>query len=179
MWSPLESNMADILSTAQEWILYYAHNFYHNITHMLDGMNAKRWIRLIAIVGAYFLLRPYLLKFGAKVQAAEHEKSIHGAEELDKKAAEKEERKAKLAAGNIRGEVVEVRDSEEDDSEEEGEATANDVKWGKKARKRSRKVIREILEEQERLLEEDDNEDIKEFLESDVLVDFKEGEDGW
>lgn len=135
---------------------------------MLDGMNSKRWIRLIAIVGAYFLIRPYILKFGAKIQAEEHAKSIH--------SEEAKAQKAKISANSIRGQV-EIPNSE--DEEDEVEATGNEPQWGKKARKRSRKVVRDILEEQERRLEEDDNEDIKEFLESDVLVDYNEGEDGW
>jgi hypothetical protein len=161
--------MADV---AWEWVTYYVHNFYNNITHMLDGMNSKRWIRLIAVVGAYFLIRPYILKFGAKIQAEEHEKSIHSGE-LEDKA-----KKAKISANSIRGQV-EIPDSENDESDVAEEVTGNEPQWGKKARKRSRKVVREILEEQERRLEEDDMEDIKEFLETDVLVDYEEGKDGW
>ena len=54
----------------------YALNFYHNVTNILVGMDAKKWIRLVAVVGAYLLARPLLLKFGAYVQEKEHEKGI-------------------------------------------------------------------------------------------------------
>lgn len=156
--------MADALETIAEYVIYYLKNFYHNVTHILDDMDATRWLRLVAIVGAYLLFRPLILKFGAKVQEAEHEKEV--------KFEEEKKKKAKISANALRG-----NDSEDD--EEEVEVTGAEPQWGKKARKRSKKVVREILEAQERLLEEDDNEDIKEFLESDVLVDFEEGKDGW
>jgi hypothetical protein len=157
--------MADALGTIADTVVYYLKNFYHNATHILDDMDATRWLRLVAVVGAYLLFRPLILKFGAKVQAAEHEKEVNFEEEKKKKA--------KISANALRG------DESEDEEEEEVEVTGAEPQWGKKARKRSRKVVREILEAQERLLEEDDNEDIKEFLESDILVDFEEGKDGW
>jgi hypothetical protein len=158
--------MADVVV---ENVLKYAGNFYRNITHILDDMDATRWIRLIAVVGAYFLLRPYVLKFGAKVQAAEHEKEVD--------ARDMKKMKAKISPNSLRGQV-EIPDSDEED-EVESTSTSTEPQWGKKARKRSRRVLKKILEDQERLLEEDDNEDIKEFLESDVLVDYEEGKDGW
>lgn len=156
-----------------DWIVYYASNFYRNVTHILDDLDATRVLRMVAIIGAYLLLRPYLLKFGAKSQAAEHEKEI----ELQKQ--ERKKNKAKISANTLRGQV-EIADSEdEEEGEGEAESTSTEPQWGKKARKRSRKALKQILEDQERLLEEDDNEDINEFLQSDVLVDFEQGKDGW
>jgi hypothetical protein len=39
-----------------------------------EGMTAQRWVRIILIVGAYMLLRPYLLKAAANRQKAHLEK---------------------------------------------------------------------------------------------------------
>jgi hypothetical protein len=145
------------------------HNFTHNIVHMWDGMTAIKYIRMIAVVGAYILLRPYIAKFGERFQEKQHEK------ELD--PYEMGEQKAKLSPNALRGvggKAVELEDS----AGEEGEGTAADVKWGKKARKRQRMSIKKLLEEKERLLQEqqedDDDKDIAKYL-----VDYKEGEDGW
>ena len=147
------------------------HNFTHNIVHMWDGMTAIKYIRMIAVVGAYILLRPYIAKFGERFQEKQHEK------ELD--PYEMGEQKAKLSPNALRGvggRAVELEESEEE--EEEAEGTAADVKWGKKARKRQRMSIKKLLEEKERLLQEqqedDDDKDIAKYL-----VDYKEGEDGW
>jgi hypothetical protein len=147
------------------------HNFTHNIVHMWDGMTAIKYIRMIAVVGAYILLRPYIAKFGERFQEKQHEK------ELD--PYEMGEQKAKLSPNALRGvggKAVELEDSEGE--EEEGEGTSADVKWGKKARKRQRMSIKKLLEEKERLLQEqqedDDDKDIAKYL-----VDYKEGEDGW
>jgi hypothetical protein len=147
------------------------HNFTHNIVHMWDGMTAIKYIRMIAVVGAYILLRPYIAKFGERFQEKQHEK------ELD--PYEMGEQKAKLSPNALRGvggKAVELEDSEGE--EEEGEGTSADVKWGKKARMRQRMSIKKLLEEKERLLQEqqedDDDKDIAKYL-----VDYKEGEDGW
>jgi hypothetical protein len=147
------------------------HNFTHNIVHMWDGMTAIKYIRMIAVVGAYILLRPYIAKFGERFQEKQHEK------ELD--PYEMGEQKAKLSPNALRGvggRAVELEESEEE--EEEAEGTAADVKWGKKARKRQRMSIKKLLEQKERLLQEqqedDDDKDIAKYL-----VDYKEGEDGW
>jgi len=71
--------------------------------------------------------------------------------------------------------VVELEAS---DSEEEGEGMATDVKWGKKARKRQRAVVKKILADEEevrrQLQEDDEDKDIQEYL-----VDYTPGEDGW
>lgn len=141
---------------------------------MTDGMNLTQWIRLAAIVGAYMLIRPYVLKFMSNEQTNQFKEQSEKDNVERAKAA-----KARISANNIRGEV-EVPDSEDEDGEEvQVQVSGNEPQWGKKARKRGRKAMREIIEEQEKRLEEDDMEDIKDLLESDVLVDFEEGKDGW
>jgi len=170
------------MSAAVDFVMWYAHNFYHNLTHMFDGMNTTRWLRLIAVIGAYLLFRPYVVKFMAKEQTSQFENQTAEEKAAREKAEleEKEGRKrAKLMPNDIRGGQVEIPDS--DDESDGGDAgnPGTGADWGKKATKRSRKVLKQILEEQEKRLEEDDNEDIKEFMESDILVDYEEGKDGW
>lgn len=154
----------------------WANNFVRNATHMWDGMTLIKYIRLIAIVGAYVLLRPYLMKLGAKLQAKEHEKELDPYEMAT--ADEKSGGKAKISPNNLRGIDGKVVELQESDSEEEAEGTGTDVKWGKKARKRQRAVIKKVLEDEERirreLQEEDEDKDIMEYL-----VDYESGKDGW
>jgi len=161
---------------AVDFVVDYAENFYTNVTNVLVGMDQKKWIRLVVVIGAYLLLRPWILKFGAYVQEKEHEKEIT-TEELEIMAGGK----AKLSPNSLRGQVNLPDDSESEGEGEQPEATGAD--WGKKARKRQRQVLRRILEQEEALRkeqqEDDEDKDIQEFLESDVLVDYKEGEDGW
>lgn len=145
-----------------------ANNFYRNFFGMWDGMNVIRFIRMVAIVGAYFLLRPYLMKIGEYLQGKQHEKEI----DTDELAGPK----AKISPNQLRGaggKEVEIPDSDE---EEEAEGTGAD--WGKKARKRQRQLVKKVLEEDEKrrreLQEDDEDKDIQEYL-----VDYVEGEDGW
>jgi len=152
----------------------YAESVFTNVTSTLDGMDARNWIRLVIVIGAYFLVRPWVVKFGEYVQEKEHEKEIVTQEELEIMAGGK----PRLTPNDIRGPTALPEDS---GSDEEGAATGPD--WGKKARRRQRHVLKRILEQEEELRREqqadDEDKDIQEFLESDVLVDYKEGEDGW
>ncbi|KAH8722906.1 hypothetical protein GQ44DRAFT_551939, partial [Phaeosphaeriaceae sp. PMI808] len=45
-----------------------------NSIKSFEGMTGQRWIRLIVIVGAYMLIRPYLLKSAADRQKKAFEK---------------------------------------------------------------------------------------------------------
>ncbi len=144
---------------------------------MWDDMTLLKYIRLVAIVGAYALLRPYLMKWGEKLQAKEHEKELDPYEMATADAKDK----GKLSPNDLRGvgvtgvggKVVEL-----EDSESEEETTGTDVKWGKKARKRQRAVVKKILADEEevrrQLQEDDEDKDIQEYL-----VDYTPGEDGW
>jgi len=158
----------------------YALNFYTNVTGVLDGMDFQKWIRLVAVIGAYFLLRPYVVKFGEYIQAEEHAKQTTKAElaMMDLPGT-----KAKLQPNDIRGSTTLPDDIDEDEEDEEDEAGASGTDWGKKARRRQRNVLQRILEQEEALRKEqqgdEEDKDIADLLESDTLVDFKEGEDGW
>jgi hypothetical protein len=123
-----------------------------NLKQTLAGLDAQKLIRIVAIVGAYLLLRPYLIKLAGKSQMGQHEK-----EEEEAAAA-----KAKLSPNDLRGKVQIPDDSDD----EEGEPVVAD--WGKKARRRQRKVLKKMLDDHAKKLEEeqedDEDKDIEEFL---------------
>jgi hypothetical protein len=164
----------EVLEFIPAQLAIWRDNFVRNATHMWDGMTAIKYIRLIAIVGAYALLRPYLMKLGAKLQGKQFEKELDPYEMATK---EEKKKKGKISPNQLRGAGGEVVELESESEEEEG-ATGSDVKWGKKARKRQRAVVRKVLEDEERirreLQEDDEDRDIQEYL-----VDYEPGKDGW
>ncbi|GAP84092.1 putative trafficking PGA2 [Rosellinia necatrix] len=121
-----------------------------NVNAGFNEMSAKQWIRLIAIVGAYALLRPYVIKMGAKYQEKQFEKD--------------QQEVAEISPNQLRGELGIPEESDDDD--EQGETTAAD--WGKKARKRQRNMIKQLLDAEEKrlqeTLDEQEDKDIEEFL---------------
>ncbi|KAM7198090.1 Protein trafficking Pga2 [Naviculisporaceae sp. PSN 640] len=129
--------------------------FQNNVQSGFNEMTAQQWIRLVIIVGAYMLLRPYLIKLGARSQMAAHE------------AAEQEtQAKAEISPNQLRGQIDIPEDSDDEGEAATGEATGPD--WGKNARKRQRTMIKKLLEAEERRLqesrEEEEDKDIEEFL---------------
>ncbi|KAF9880976.1 trafficking pga2 [Colletotrichum karsti] len=129
--------------------------FSTNLRGTLDGMTPEKWIRLVIIVGAYCLLRPYLMKLAGGKQMKEHEAPIE-----DPNAA-----KAKVQPNTLRGQV-EIPENSDDDEEAPGSTTATD--WGKKARRRQRDVLKKMIDVEEKRLaqlqEDDEDKDIEEFL---------------
>ncbi|KAF2281447.1 DUF1531-domain-containing protein, partial [Westerdykella ornata] len=134
-------------------------NFTRNTKAGLADMTPKDWIRLVIIVGTYCLLRPYLIKLGGRMQTKSHEAD----------AAETEALGAEISPNDLRGgkkgkiEIPGVGDSSDEDEEE-----SRPGDWGKKARVRQRKFIREALEREERRLAEDQeaesDKEIEQFL---------------
>lgn len=178
----------DVIEFIPAQLAIWGNNFVRNASGMWNDMTAKTYIRLIVIIGAYALIRPYVMKFGEKLQAKQHEKELDPYE----MATADEKKKAKLSPNNLRGIGGKQVSFEESDSEGE-EATGTDVKWGKKARKRQRQVIKKVLEDEERirreLQEDDEDKDIQEFLVDDQplpkgykkgsLEDLDDWKDGW
>ncbi len=116
------------------------------------------------VVGAYLLIRPYLVKGGAKMQERQHEKVIA--------ADRKREAKNLISANSLRGQVEIPEDT---DSEEEAKSGVN---WGGKARKKQRRALKKILEADEKMrLDAEGDKDDKDIME--YLVDYEEGKDGW
>ncbi|KAI0021934.1 DUF1531-domain-containing protein [Xylariomycetidae sp. FL0641] len=127
----------------------------NNLGESFNQMTAQQWIRMVIIVGAYLLLRPYIMKLGMKQQEKQMEKNFKEQEEAEQKAA--------LSPNQLRGKVDIPEDSDE---EEEAQTTASD--WGKKARKRQRNMIRKIVDEEEKRLaqlqEDEEDKDIEKYL---------------
>ncbi|KAL1606840.1 hypothetical protein SLS60_004249 [Paraconiothyrium brasiliense] len=125
--------------------------------------NPEGWIRLVWIVGAYLLLRPYLMKLGARAQEKQHEKDA-----VDAAPTGAEVHPNDLRGGRKIGVAIPGVDS--DDEEEEEKTEAKPGQWGKKARARQRKFIRDTLEKEEkRLQDEQEQEDLKDI--ADLLED--------
>lgn len=158
-----------ILQMVPNQLNTWYNNFTRNAVHMWDDMTLLKYIRLIAIVGAYALLRPYIMKWGEKLQAKEYEKVLDPYEMATADAKAKD----LISPNQLRGAGGKVAESADSDSEE-GESTVPDIKWGKKARQRQRVVIKKAEELRTQQEEEEELKDIQEFL-----VDYTPGEDGW
>lgn len=121
------------------------------------NLTPKDYIRLLAIVGGYSLLRPYLVRLGGRFQASDHEREINDSEILSSGD------KAIISPNLLRGQIPEDSDEEE---EEEGDKGV--VSWGRKARRRQRGLVRKIVEAEEKRRREeeeaDSDKEIEEFL---------------
>ncbi|OHF02820.1 trafficking PGA2 [Colletotrichum orchidophilum] len=131
--------------------------FSTNLRGTLDGMSMEKWIRLVVIVGAYCLLRPYLMKVAGSSQMKQHEA---------KPEDEWTGPKPKVQPNTLRGQVEIPQDSDDEGAEAAGSTTSTD--WGKKARKRQRDVLKKMIDAEEKRLaelqEDDEDKDIEEFL---------------
>lgn len=121
------------------------------------NLTPKDYIRLLAIVGGYCLLRPYLVRLGGRFQASDHEREIDDCEILSSGD------KGIISPNLLRGQIPEDSDEEE---EEEGDKGV--VSWGRKARRRQRGLVRKIVEAEEKRRREeeeaDSDKEIEEFL---------------
>lgn len=123
-------------------------------------MRTRDYIRLVVIIGGYCLLRPYLMKLGAYMQNKQHEADSRPSEDENAGAG------PKLTANDLRGNKSQPEfkipgvdsDSEDEDKDD----------WGRAARVRQRKFVRQMLEIHEKKLREDaeanSDKDIEEFL---------------
>jgi Protein trafficking PGA2 len=115
-------------------------NFIRNTSSSFNRMTAKNWLRLVIIVCTYCLIRPYILKLGAKVQESY----------LEKEAKESDEKWAAMHPNDLRAGGRKNVDIPGVESEDEGEDGMNEVvvkgEWGRKARVRQRKIVRKAME---------------------------------
>ncbi|PKS05347.1 hypothetical protein jhhlp_008721 [Lomentospora prolificans] len=124
----------------------------NNFRETWGSIDLHRMLRLIMIVGAYLLLRPYLVKLTGASQMEQHER-----EDAEAK------KRAEISPNQMRGLRVaaEIPDADEVD-------TTTSADWGNKARKRQREVLKKMLEVEEKRLaelqEDDEDKDIEEFL---------------
>lgn len=156
----------NLFDTITGYITQGFDNLKHNAEHYAS-MSLKEWIRIITIVGAYLLLRPYLSQWAAKVQANQHDKEI----DANEMATPATGPKAAISANSLRGQVQVPEESE--DEEDAGEAVAAETtgaNWGKKARKRQRAMIKRIIEADEKLraeteaYDDEEDKDIEQYL---------------
>ncbi|KAL5604212.1 hypothetical protein BROUX41_002194 [Berkeleyomyces rouxiae] len=132
----------------------------NNIAMTFTELNPYKIIRLVIIVGAYALLRPYAMKLAGRRQERQFEQA--SAEDV-------------LTANDLRGQLK-IPDADDEDIDDilaqaqgkDGAATATGPAWGKKARKRQRQVLKTMLEQEEerlrQLQEDEEDKDIQEFL---------------
>ncbi|KAF2639314.1 DUF1531-domain-containing protein [Massarina eburnea CBS 473.64] len=147
------------MESIPDLLVSWKDNFIRNGKGAFTTMDTKSWIRMVMIVGTYCLLRPYLIKLGARMQEKQHEKDAADSGVTDADVHPNELRTGKKFA---------IPGVEEDSDEEVGEA--GEANWGKKARVRQRKFIRKALEkEEQRLQDEQDAESDKDI--ADLLVD--------
>jgi hypothetical protein len=149
--------MADIFQALSN----YANNASGNLVDTFSRMTLEKWIRIVVIIGAYALLRPYLMKLGAWSQLRQHEKEAEatGAEAVAK---------AQMSPNQLRG-IAEIPDDTDDEADvSNATAQTSAADWGKKARRRQREVLKKMIDaEEERLRqaqEDDEDKDIEEFL---------------
>ncbi|KAI2608998.1 DUF1531-domain-containing protein [Hypoxylon fragiforme] len=128
-----------------------------NLSESFSSMTPKQWIRLVIVVGAYALLRPYIIKMGAKFQE----------KQLEKQFAKEEEEAiaAEISPNQLRGSKHEIPDDSDDDNDQ---AVTSATDWGKKARKRQRNMIKNLLDAEEKRLQElqedEEDKDIEQYL---------------
>lgn len=128
--------------------LKYGQNASNNLQAVFTEMSVQQWLRLVIVVGGYILLRQQAIKYMSR-------KKVDSMEDEDAKA------KAELSPNQLRGEKGPVEIGDVDD---EGEGTASD--WGANARVRQRKMLKHLMEaEERRRQDEEDDKDIADLLE--------------
>ncbi|OAA67042.1 DUF1531 domain containing protein [Niveomyces insectorum RCEF 264] len=170
------AGFTDLITTVRD-------RFSTNLATSFSSLSAQQWIRLIAVAGAYMLLRPYIIKLGARVQMRQHESDE--ADLAEEAAAVAAGKKAPLSANDLRGTSAAAKlipdedddddddDEDEDDDEGAGKGTATGARaatdWGKTARRRQRRMLRQLLAAHEQQLADaqadEEDKDIEEFLE--------------
>ncbi|KAF7542248.1 hypothetical protein G7Z17_g11747 [Cylindrodendrum hubeiense] len=150
---PLENEQVELnaIGKAAAQFLQYGANASNNLSSTFNNMDTKHWIRLIVIVGGYMLLRPYVMKLSTKI-------AVRKMEAQDAKEKAEAAAKAQISPSELRGEVEAAITIEA-----VGDGTGAD--WGQKARVRQRVMLKEMIEADERRIqEEEDDKDIAEFL---------------
>ncbi|KAL0258917.1 hypothetical protein SLS55_006422 [Diplodia seriata] len=148
---PSSHQATDILSLLSVW----GSNFTTQTTKTFSELRPLDYIRLVTIIGAYCLLRPYLMQLGAYLQRRQHE------------ADSKSDTGATLSANDLRGKnqpkvAIPGVDSDSDSEDEDKDD------WGRTARLRQRKFVRQMLAAHEKKLrdeaEAESDKEIEEFL---------------
>ncbi|KAI1100725.1 DUF1531-domain-containing protein [Jackrogersella minutella] len=152
--SELIDLVAHLFDSTNQLFTLVKDRFSTNVSESFTSMTPKQWLRLVIFVGGYMLLRPYIIKLGAK----------HQEKQMEKQFKEEEERQAQISPNELRGQQIGLPEDSDDD--EQVETTASD--WGKKARKRQRNMIKKLLDTEEKRLQElqedEEDKDIEQYL---------------
>ena len=141
----MSRNKPEMLLPLASW----AGNLQRNTADAFHKLNPTDYIRLITIICAYLLIRPYLMKIGAKIQQKEYDRKA-GPVEMDGQGS-----KAVDSFSQQTKQLHNHRDSDSDsDNDSDGEREGEGVNWGQRARLRQRKIVRRALAEHERNLQE-------------------------
>ena len=152
MMSTTQPNLDSMIDSILYQINIYKNNLTHQVNETFTRLTPKDLIRLVIIVGAYSFLRPYLLKLGARFQAKDHEREIDHEEIQEMRKSE-----------GYNNSSLKVDIHEDTDSEDEA-TTRTGSDWGKTARRRQRRVMRQLLEaEEKKRLEDEEAESDKEL----------------
>jgi hypothetical protein len=161
---PLQKILADaqiFYTEATTALITWKGNFVRNTSASFSRMTLQNWIRLVIIVCTYALIRPYILKLGARVQQSY----------LEKEAKESDEAWAALHPNDLRDgrRRVEIPGVDDGDEGVDGMGeVAGEKEWGRKARLRQRKIVRKAMEIHEANLTrtgEESDKDIEDLLE--------------
>ncbi|EAW06771.1 uncharacterized protein ACLA_084660 [Aspergillus clavatus NRRL 1] len=151
--------------------------FFKNLYTSFVDVSASRWTKVVCSVVGYILIRPYIEAWFAKMHEKDRKKQL----EKERAAREgKGEKKAKVSANALRGGgggggkvLGEVENTDDEIEEGEDFATASGVpEWGKNARKRQKKYMRELQREAEQRSSQNLTED--QVME---LLDWSDSED--
>ncbi|ORY71244.1 protein trafficking Pga2 [Pseudomassariella vexata] len=151
----LLSHLGDSLQQLFGLLTMAGSRFTNNLGESFSSVSLKQWIRLVTVVGAYLLIRPYVLKHATTRQQAQLEKE-HEADEAAR---------AEIQPNHLRGQIDIPEDS---DDEEVAEGAATATNWGGKARKRQRQFVKKLLDAEEQRLadlqEDEEDKDIEQYL---------------
>ena len=151
-----------ILNELVSWATFLRDRIAHTFNGSLD-LSSKEWIRMLAVVGAYLLIRPLFIWYGEYLQK----------KNLAKVANVKTEHYAEKAregqVNSLRGAPTESKVGElESTGNDDAAATTGLEDEGKKIKKRQKKVTRFVMTEEERQrkeVEEDAlDEDVSDFM---------------
>lgn len=156
------SHGADVSSLLQEFFSRLADYFietFQNLSTAITTPKFKYWLRIFVVVAAYIMVRPLIELF---FKTLLHRK-------LDKEDAERKKREeaftvpgtqAKMSANALRT----SKTDEEKKEEEENVKSTGVMEWGRDARKRQKKYLKNLEREAERKAEDMDDEELLELL---------------
>ena len=129
-------------------ILSSFHELYLSARTYLFKFISPRSFRLLLVLSVYLIIRPYLLNHGAKRQAEEHDKVVHG--EKAKPTIHETSRTTRGSTGEPNPRIVELEDSDSDE-----ELSRKD--GGKARRRQNRRTMQEIIEDKSRMADNTDS----------------------